>query len=210
MPFTEGLEALIGKKGRITDTEWLVLIEARRKLIKPHLDSFTLPILGSLKCLRNELSFKHEIDCDISVSGGDQRFSLKTQGFFWAQPWSAVERISNSGSCNWPGYVACPDGTMHIWGLTRSGLWVLVTIEFVGESGYKERGYERAKSVKIFEADLRAIIEKTKENPRHMWSHLGAVIKSFAERRKCLYNQALDLARMVEIEELALSIVLGK
>lgn len=206
MPPTKGIEVFI-RKGQITDKEWFELIEARRELIKPHLDSFTLPELGSLECMRSELSFTHMLRLDVSASTGDERFSLKTQGIFREQPWSAVERIRNSGYCAPPGGSNCPDGTMRVWGLTRSGVWVLVTIGFIGEAGYKGRGYERATTIEIIEVDLPTIAAKTKEKPQKIWKELGNVIKNFAEHRESLYNQALNLARMVEIEELAFSLI---
>jgi len=206
MPSTKRLEVFV-RKNQLADEEWFGLIEARRELVKPHLDSFTLPELGALECMRSELSFTHMLRWDVSTSTGDERFSLKTQGIFRMQPWSAVERIPNSGYRPPPGGVNCPDGTMRVWGLTRSGLLVLVTIGFVGENGYKDRGYERARTVEIIEADLSTIAAKTKEKPQRMWEELGKAIKSFAEHRKSLYNQALNLARMVEIEELAFSLV---
>ncbi len=206
MPSTKGLEVFV-RKNQLADEEWFGLIEARRELIKPHLDSFTLPELGALECMRSELSFTHMLRLDISTTTGDERFSLKTQGIFHIQPWSAVERIPNSGYRPWSDYVNCPDGTMRIWGLTRSGLWVLVTIGFVGEDGYKGRGYERARAVQVAEAGLSTIVAKTKEKPQRMWEELGKVIKGFTEHRKSLYNQALNLARMVEVEELAFSLI---
>lgn len=210
MPSTQGMELLV-RKNPLNDKEWLNLIEARRSLIKPHLDTFTLPELGSLKCLRSELSFTHELRINnptlLMSKSGDERFSLKTQGIFRLQPRSAVEYIPNSGYRPSPGGVACPDGTMQIWGLTRSGLWILVEVRFVGEDGYKERGYERAETVEITEVNLPTIMSKTKEKPQKMWEELGKAIKGWAEFREGLYNQALNLARMVEIEELALSLI---
>ena len=206
MPSTKGLEVFV-RKNQLIDEEWFGLIEARRELIKPHLDSFTLPELGTLECMRSETSFTHMLRLDIATTIGDERFSLKTQGILRIQPWSAVERIPNSGHRPPPGGVNCPDGTMRVWGLTRSGLWVLVTIGFVGENGYKDRGYERARTVEIVETDLPAIATKTKEKPQRMWKELGKVIKGFAEHRKSLYNQALNLAQMVEVEELAFSLI---
>lgn len=196
MPSTRGLGVLV-RENKLTDEEWFGLIEARRELIKPHLDSFTLQELGSLRCMRNRDSYSSLLRLDVSTSTGDERFSLKTQGVFWL---IAREQIPNPG---WPDY---PNGTKRVWGLTRSGLWVLVTIGFVTERGYKERGYERAKTVEVIEADMPTIATKTKCKPRWMWKKLGEAIEGFAERRRSLYNQALGLARLVQIEELALSL----
>jgi hypothetical protein len=206
MSETKGLRIFLRQK-QITDKEWLDLIEARRELIKPHLDSFTLPELGALECLRTELNFTHCLGNDLTITTGDESFSLKTQGIFRVQPWEAIERFPNSGYCPSPGGVKCPSGTMLVWGLTRSGLWILVTIGFRGEDGYKERGYERAITVKIVETDLPTIVATAKEKPQKMWEALGKAIRGFAKHRKAIYEEALDLAQMVENEELAFSLI---
>lgn len=206
MPSTKGLEVFV-RKNQLADEEWFGLIEARRELIKPHLDSITLPELGALECMRSELSFKHMLRSDVSTTTGDERFSLDTQGIFCMQSLSAVEWIPNSGYRPPPGGVNRPDGTMRVWGLTRSGLWVLVTISFVGEEGRKGLGYERAWMVEIVEADLPTIAAKTKEKPQWIWKEFGEVIRDIARHRKSLYNQALNLAQIVVAEELAFSLI---
>lgn len=206
---TRRLEVFV-RKNRLTTEEWFDLIEDRRKLIKPHLSSFMLPELGLIKCMSNESNFLHELRFDAPVLTGDTRFSLETQGIFCRQKWSDMVRIPNSGYCAPPGGVNCPNGTMWIWGLTCSGLWILATIGFVGESGYKDHGRERAKTVDIIETDIPMIVTKTKHSLQEIWGELGNVIKNWAEHRKTLYEQAIGFAQMVEIEEHALSLVPNK
>ena len=203
-PSTRGLSALV-RQSPLTNEDWFNLVEARRELIKPYLDSFTLPELGSLKCLRSELSFAHSLRHDAPKCSGDQRLSLATQGIFCEQPYGAIEKIPNSGYCAPPGGVSCPSGTKLIWGLTRTNLWVLARICFVGESGYKERGYERAQTVEISESNPVEIAARTKEKLERMWEELGKAIKEWAQRRKQLCDEAANLSMMVGIEELALS-----
>ena len=205
----KGLETFIREK-QLTDKEWLDLIETRREIIKPHLDSLLLTELGSLACMQSSGNFNHGLQQDVSMSGGDKRFSLKTKGIFGKQPWEAVNRIPNSGYRPGPGYINIPDGTMQVWGLTHSGLWVLVTIDFVGESGYKDRGYERATAVKVVETSLPLLVFETEEEPEVIWEEIGKTIKRCVEDRKNLYHQALGLAQAVEAEEFALSLLLKK
>lgn len=207
MPSTKGLEFFVRRK-QPNDGDWFELIEARRALLKPYLDSFTLPELGSLELLHGD-NFMHELQVDgPTVIGDKQRFSLKTQGIFH-KSLVAVEKIPNSGYNSLRGGegVYVPDGVGQVWGLTRSGLWVLVSISFVGEAGYKSRGYERAKTVEIREVELYVIVEKTREKPLWVWKELGKAIKEYAEFRKELYDEALNLARMVQIEELTFSLI---
>jgi len=204
MPNTEGLEVLV-RKQPLTMDDWLKLIKARCDLISPHLSSFTLSKLGDLKCLRTELSFTHSLLADLSYTTGDRWFSLDTQGIFYCSK-SGIERIPNSGYQAPPGGVSCPDGVMYLWGFTRDASWVLVKVRFKGETGYKCRGYERAKEVNVEFAKLEEIITKTKSTPEEIWRELGKAIKGWAERREQLYHKALQMAQTVETEELALSL----
>lgn len=204
MPSNEGLKLLVSKE-TIDEVMWYRLIQARRALIKPHLDKFTLPELGSLECLRSEVGFTHHLAMDTPTVAGDKRFSLKTQGIF-DRAIHADQRIPNSGYQAESGYVSCPDGIMYVWGLTRSSDWLLIKVEFKGEPGYKNRGYERAQTVTIYEETLEAIMAVIKVEPISMWRMLGNKIKEWTEFRERLYHQALDISRIVETEELLLGL----
>lgn len=186
--------------------EWCELVEARRCLLRPHLDTFTLSTLGRLECLRREVSFSHSIFVDspkCESSGG--RFSLDTQGIFEAPQSSRI--VTGRGYEAPLGCISAPDGVMYAWGLTRKAEWVIVGVTFVGEPGYKDRGYERATHVDIEEADLRLILKLCKCHPEAIWLRLGKEICGWSEGRAHLAEIASDLARMVATEELALSLV---
>jgi len=198
MPTTKGIELLV-RKDPISDEEWYSLIEARRSLIKPHLNLFSLRELGNIQCLEQEgPTFLHGLYApfsDTPAVTGDTRFSLKTQGIFY-HPWSGDQRS---------GYPH--DEMMYIWGLTRDGLWLLVEVKFKSEAGYKGRGYERAQTVHIQESDLPTIIAKTKSKPEEIWRVLSEAIKEWTRFRGRVYHEALELMRVIEAEELMLSLV---
>ncbi len=202
---TTGME-ILGRKQSISEEEWVALIEARRDLIKPHLDKFTLTELRNIQCLRSEVSFSHAVRNDSPKVSGDEEFSLNTQGIF-DNPRSAEIRIPNSGFRPGPHGLATPNGKLQIWGLARSGQWVLVTVNFVGEAGYKDRGYERATEVLIVSTTIETIINQTKENPLEIWKTLGQAIKNFAEHRLALYEATEALAQKIEIEETMMSLI---
>lgn len=204
MPDINGIEMLVRKK-QLTEDEWCKLLECRRSLIKPHLKSFTLPALGDLKCMQTENS-THELSMDAPWLTGDRRFTLKTQGIFHRSRSSIVE-ISNSGFRASSGGCDCPDGTMYIWGLSRKGEWILAKVKFTGESGYKERGCQRAFELDIHEADIQVIIETTKSKSGEIWKVLGESISNWVAFRKELYNDAASVLRIVQIEEMALSLI---
>lgn len=201
--------ALLVRQEPPTDEEWLELLEARRVLIRPHFDSFTLPTLGHLECLYNEMPFTHRLPNDAPTLTGDEGFSLETQGIFCA-PHLARKTIPESGWQPGPGGSACPDGTLYIWGLTRKGQWILAKVVFKGKAGYKERGYEKAQTVDIRESTLPEIVAQTKTTPYQIWLEIGQVIKDWAKFRRGLYECALGIADQVETEEDMLALVLEK
>ncbi len=200
MPSTAGLEMFL-RKDQITNSEWLRLLEARRLLINPYLDSITLPELGTLECLYSDVR-EHILRMDSpDVCGKNENFCLGTQGIFFAsnREYTSPDPFTSG--------TVCRDGRMHIWGLTRSSVWVLAMVTFVGEKGYKGRGYERAKTVTIRPEDLSVIAEKTRENPRLMWEKFGKAVKGLIGNRLRLYEQLFSIARMIEVEELICSLV---
>lgn len=204
MPSTKSIE-IFARQHPLTSDDWIQLVENRRELIKPHLDSFSLPTLGSLECLKIE-HWMGKLGHETKTSG-DERFSLKTQGIFFLQPHNAIERFIHTEHRGEPGNILPSDGTKKAWGLTRSGQWIICTIGFVGSSGYKGRGREVATGIGIVEADVPAILAETKTSPTEIWRALGQAIKEFAEHRRRLYSQAQSLANMIEVDELLLRFV---
>ena len=192
MPSPKGLEMLI-RKDQPTNEEWFGLLEARRALIKPHLDSFTLDELGTLHVLSKNRYEWHNLYLDSPVVHGDQRFSLKTQGIFLNE--------ANYGN-GWNGCGKGPQTKLN-WCLTRSGEWVLITINFTGWSP----NYERAESIEIKEMDIATIVTNVGNDPRRIWESLGGWIRYWMRTRRELYNRALTLANIVETEEAVLSLI---
>ena len=96
---------------------------------------------------------------------------------------------------------------MYVWGLTRDALWVLAEVTFTGDVGYKRRGYEKAQTVDIQESDLITIVDATKSGPEEIWKKLGEAIKGWVRFREGLYYQAFELGRVIEPEELMLSLI---
>lgn len=200
---TDGLKVFLRKENPDIK-DWLSLLEARAELLKPYLDSITLPTLGRLRCLRHA-DCLHEVQLDKPVLFTDNEFSLMTQGIFSMQPQEAVQYVPGTGYQD-PRGIAYPDGMVYAWGLTRSKKWVLAEIHFSGQEG-TVRGYEKAEIVKINEADLVTIIQSTRETPKEMWFKLGEEARELVKRRQRLLNEALELERVVDAEETAFYII---
>jgi len=205
MPSTTGLKLLV-RKSQLTNKDWIALVEARQKFIKPHLDSFTLIMLGQLECLRME-HYQHDLALDGPSIQSPEGFSLETQGIFRIQPFDAIEYFPNTGHRPGRGGIAVPDGIKRIWGLTRAGSWVVAKVSFVGQAGYKERGRERATNVEIRPFDLAGMIAETKESPQRIFTELGMAVKRWEERRRQLHNEARRLCDQFEIEAYMLSLI---
>ena len=206
MPNNDGIE-LLTRKETLTDEEWLALLEARRKLIKPYLKTFTLSTLGKLECLRSELSFTHDLQMDFPEIKAEDGLSLETQGTFRAQPYQYVERIPNSGFQPPPGGCKCEGGIMYIWGLARSGEWILARVEFRGEAGYKGRGYERALTVEIKKTEIEEVIENTKAKPTDILDQLSREVSAWRESRQRILEAAKQLERAISFEDFLISCI---
>ena len=184
MPNSDGLRFFVRKM--VLDHEgWLKLLEARRQLIKPHLDKIPLTKLSKLPCLKREY-----VLCDMAYSSlqntGDPRFSLETHGIF--------ELALHEDNARWA------------WGLTRDGLWVLFKVSFTRESGYKDRGADLATAIEINEIPLADLLARTGTHPETVWRRLGKVICDWTEHRRQLYHQARSVSAIVVAEEAALNI----
>ena len=105
-PNQEGLRLLF-RATPITDEDWLNLVEARKQLIKPHLDTFTLLTFGQTGCLENG-TFLHSINMDSPECVGGE-FDLNTLGIF-RYNWESKIKIA---------------GALYIWGLTRKAQWIV-------------------------------------------------------------------------------------
>ncbi|HEY4509500.1 MAG TPA: hypothetical protein VJC15_00750 [Candidatus Paceibacterota bacterium] len=134
---------------------------------------------------------------------------METQGIFY-RPSSGVTHTSHSGYRAPPGGVSSPDGSMQIWGLTRSGYWILAEVQFQGLPGYKNRGSQKALSVDIQEANPARIVEKTKCTAQEIWEELGRAAKEWLKDRHRLYAQAGEIVHRVDMEERALSLLIRK
>lgn len=198
MPSTKDALELLCRKTPLSDQDWLELIERRREDIRPHLGTFTLSTLGRVECLKTE-SFTHAIRDNSPECVGGSEFDLNTQGIFCTRYGSRIE--TGRGIVAPPGGINVPDGVQYIWGLTRNAQWILAGVSYIGEYGYKGRGYERATRVEIEETIILKIAAVCKYTYREIWQELGKEIHKWAAKRKALYEDALALSQACEIEE---------
>ncbi len=196
-----GLRTLAAR-GPLADDDWCALLEARHRLIAPQLDRFTLPSLGTFQCLKTESHWTRQISCFVSNTTGDSRFSLETQGLF-GYSWSSREETSPDRHVNmWYAQTLHPaDGCLRIWGLTRKGNWIIATVVYVGEEGYKGRGAERATEIGIREVTIQELVAQSKCHPREIWRALGKRFHELVQIRRAQYENAREIAAVMNTEE---------
>ena len=199
MPRTDGLSLFL-RTGPLSPDEQLQLLETRRLLLKPHLDSILLPKLGDVECLRSEVSFTHRIAMDLpEVLEGSRGLGLR--GIFGVQPWEHMLRFANTGYRASPGGVDCPDGVIRLWGLTRDAEWIVASIGFKGQEGYKGRGYEKAATLIIEQIPAFVMLEKTGTRAVDIWRALGKFAATLRQNREAAFQTADKLARIMAAEE---------
>src|SRR5436305_845108 len=139
MPPTKALEMLIPSR-KLKPGDWYDLVEARRAVIAPHLDSFTLGKIADVKCLLSQGHYKGLNPCRYL---GEEGFSLDTQGIFGYSKQS--KQKYQTGQFAFPdsgpharGHLV-HDGHCYVWGLTRKAAWLLAKVNFRGDPGYKDR-----------------------------------------------------------------------
>jgi hypothetical protein len=93
--------------------------------------------------------------------------------------------------------------------LTRQSKWIIAVVKFIGVSGWKESGQERATLVTLSEVSLPALIAETEEEPRNIWKVIGEAIKSWVGPSQLRFDEATNLAKMVMIEELVFGEIPG-
>jgi hypothetical protein len=168
-----------------SNEEWEELIDDRVRIVRNNSNVTTFPTLGELKCMRGELN--HEIRVDEPAIESTDDLSLGTQGLFKSTYVSFESPASRH-----------PNGFFYVWGITRRDQrWMLARIEMRGESGYKDRGYNRATKVYIQYTTLEQIIDLARTSYEDIWTHLGYVILEWRENAR---------SRLTGLEEVGLAI----
>lgn len=190
--FGYGAELLL-RKTPIGVTEWVTLVEGLRKMIKPHLDKFSLSTVGEFECLTSE-GHRHAIADNGPEVVADGPLGLGTRGIF-AIGETSYDTESRRTTLYRDEQVTL-GGTTRVWGLTRNGEWVICVVEFKHEPGYKNRGYDRAIMVTIRKSTPAEVI-RVAGSPKRVWHLLARTVAEWTEARYRLYRQADELLSAV-------------
>ena len=184
-----------------SENSWLGLAEKRRKLIAPHLDTFTLSTLDRVECLRIGMVERRALLTRVPVVGlGTRDMAEKVQGIFGC----GYEEVLTEGQTS-----KYRDGYWPIWGLTRDNRWILAKVFYhysPPDGQYRAQQYE--KSVEIIEMGLAELCREADREPRVIWEALGSAVNSWRKRREELLKDADDLDRLMAVETLVVKAAL--
>ena len=232
MPSTAALQVFLNKD-RLQPDDWIELIERRRANLAPHFEQFTLPKLGGMRCLKSEghpleIASGHA----VPKIEGESPFTLQTQGIYFAQAWGAQTAITTTrlgevqvdvylkeqaanpcfaGPHHYCGVRNClpPLGQvergrrMAIAGLTRDNAWLLASLTYRNEAGYKDRGLERAISIAIQPSSLEEILAAPGFKPFEIWHRLGQVGNEWRQAALQRFQTLDQLAHVMFAEDAA-------
>ena len=197
---TDTLKILTNRKPLSTD-EWYELIEARKELIGPYLDRFTLRELRSVDCLYHEghfgpLGYAKTVRSRAGLS-------LETQGLFGHDFKSRKKTGLERGVHTWYADTRIPaNGKLSIWGLTRKKQWIIAIVSYEGSAGYKDRGREDPTQVRIEEVALPAMVKLSRCKPKEIWLALGEQFRQFVEIRRAQYEDMRSKADDMVVEDM--------
>lgn len=188
---------IILKGLRISKEDWPKLIKARVEGIKPHLDTFSLKVLGQLKFLRLEGTHTSELSWlgveAETINDLDDGDVMDVQGLFWAPS-------SGQYSAEKPAFMDPKKPNIwYIYGLTRKGKWVLSEVEYYEVGGYKGRGKDVATKIVLKPTDIPTICKNARITPKEIWLNLGDAIMAWEESRRRSYQVAQRMAEEARI-----------
>ncbi|MDD5068826.1 MAG: hypothetical protein PHS53_03895 [Candidatus Pacebacteria bacterium] len=186
------LGKLIVKGGLSTEARFLSLLDELRNNMKPYLDTVSLAKLSEFKCLKDYV-WEREVGRSVITGYEDGKSTADIQGIF-----GKGEKISipDTGHRYSSGTYLC-NGTIPIWGLSRSGDWLLVNVSIVGAAGYKNRGTEVVQAVRVDRVNITDLVKGVRLDPIQIWNQLVRTTQEWAESRERLWKTMLELRAQV-------------
>ncbi len=199
--------AILARRDALTQDDWRDLVEARLKMIEPHLRDMTLKTLGDIRMIHDYFG-AHDLKRDNPrVDGG--KFDLATRGIFPNDDsWAGIASVEHDRG----GGMSAIATTHKLWGLTRDAGWIAIEVySTIGQEPYKRQGrteeVQRVRTVKIRPSTLSEVCVFCKRPPYDIWRRLGEVVKNWTAHRKQLYEATRSLERDVLREEAVLGLL---
>lgn len=179
MPLANNWDSLIEKK-KLTTEQWILLILDLQELIAPHIKNWKCSALKNMNVMRHEALYTSHLTLEEMCWMGEpkviaeNKLSLSTRGIFFTAE-SNYGRISGNG-------------TRLIWGLTRSGKWILAKLEYsVASRGDK---YEKSERLWLAETDLNELVYTYGIKPQSIWDILSNEVREWNNSRERLAKES--------------------
>lgn len=200
-----GVRRLV-RQGVLSRMDWLEMIEARRELIEPHLNTMDLKTIGKARVADYSNSWCIVEANNPWVLSFDPGLNLDTrcwwpmgEGLYSNHMLSRIQHIYDP-----PGSSPAVGCTDTFWALTRSGRWVIVTatVRFP-DHRQSWAGMLRSKVLRVEIREVLAsdIIATLKIEPQDLWGQLGKLARQWQQRREELLTDARRLVEVFDFED---------
>ena len=195
MPSKKALGVIVNN-GKLTDENLVEMIESRQSLMRQFLDRYTLTELRELDLLKDESSTwgaKHRLSNYEKVfSENGQSEILKTRCIVVSKVF--LQSLKKK----------------KILAIIRSGEFVLFSIDYIVEEWKESHDVMTEKPTNISmevigEDGLLDILKSLSINPLEIFKKMGKIVLGLYKHQKEFFDDISNAARMIEIEDLALS-----
>ncbi|MFA6493214.1 MAG: hypothetical protein WCV58_03690 [Patescibacteria group bacterium] len=198
------LQLLAGKQLNVS--EWVEVIDRRVKMIKPHLNRFTLQTIGDIEIpgpsQRDDFTWQRRATHNINTDQPTVLFGayslLSTQGIFF------VSKL--------PDLLLTPEQPIcHAYGLTRQGRWVIIEIkcDFKGERIIKANkqviSFEATK-IRVTEINTILLVINSLDTCFNILDNLSKTVNGWLERLEESQQELKNLSEVLYIQDSVLGV----
>lgn len=189
MPYRFGslvLPLVSGDVSVFTNEQWFRLVEARKDFLMRSIDDIGQGTLGNVRhwCDFNG-HWMHLRKSADSVRNRENGLTLKTRGVF------LFDEATFNGN---------PEETFRtflVYGFDEKGRWMVACVSFTAMPDKTVKD----KAVSLYFTSPQHLLETWHVAPDQVFTSLSEVVKSHAERRRELYDEAQELWHTISIED---------
>jgi len=181
----DGMQILV-RRDQVTKDEWIKLINARKALIEPLMDKVSLKTLGD-SWVSREGGFKIR-EASFKTFSLEFNNPLGLQGFFAEKGSIPTEELEKR--------------IYGLWGITRSGVWVLVLMV-----SHLENHRFEMREISVLRSTPKKIMEELGISAKEVWDQLGIFVKNAVKERERLLDEIKNIKDIILAEDAVLSLI---
>ena len=166
------------RKGKLTQNDWIEILEKVRETIAPKLERMKLKQFGDLACIDDGHGRYDSLGTrEIMMTGG---YMLFDHGIAYFK--DTGERVTVLGN----------QRDFHAWGLAKDGKWVLISVTVRGVLRNAIQGSirEEPRRVVIQAVSLKEMLDGSKVTPFRVLSAICLEIQAWRNRKRLLYEDS--------------------